>query len=126
MRSLFILLLIGVLLSACHRNRPAHLIPQDKYINLLVELQLLKTYERAQDPDSTTLDSLRKVIFKKYDTSKRQFQESNAYYSRYIKKQNKRIQEAIQRLREDRMTKKDSLQKQQHDSVSAKHKKRKH
>jgi hypothetical protein len=117
MRILFILLLAASLITGCHNNKPAHLLSEDTYTNLLVELQLLKTYQDQQHPGSYIVDSLRQAIFKKYGTTKEQFKESDTYYSRHIDKQNERIKEAIDRLRKDRISSQDSLKKSKNDST---------
>jgi hypothetical protein len=114
MRFLLSLLAAGFLLAGCHKynKRPKHLIPDSTYINLLIELQLLKSYQQEQQPDSVTIDSLRKAIFKKYGTNKNQFRKSHTYYRRNVKQQNKRIKKAIKRLQQDRVIEKDSVAKE--------------
>jgi hypothetical protein len=114
MRLLFGLLTLCIILPGCHtyNKRPSDLIPQDHYIDLLIELQLLKNYQIEQHPDSTQIDSLQKAIFSKYDVTKDQFKRSDFYYRHNIKQQDQRIQKAIKRLNEDRMTRKDSLAQQ--------------
>ncbi|HYW34175.1 MAG TPA: DUF4296 domain-containing protein [Balneolaceae bacterium] len=125
MRFFLSLLALTILLAGCrsHRKTPKNLIPQNKYINLLIELQLLKSYQQEQRPDSSTVDSLRKVIFKKYDVTQQQFEKSHKYYQQHVKAQNKRINEAIERLRKDRMGRQDSLRKRREDSMKARHNK---
>ena|SRR5699024_7975533 len=111
MRFLTGLLLFGICLSGCQKynKKPSDLLSKDTYINLFIELQLLKSYQIEQSPDSMTVDSLQKVIFKKYGATKKQFEKSHTYYQHNVKTQNKRIQEAIDRLNEDRIDKPDSL-----------------
>jgi hypothetical protein len=113
MRFLCGFFIISIGLAGCHKynKRPSDLIPQDQYINLLIELQLLKSYQIEQHPDSVKVDSLRKAIFAKYGVTKDQFKRSHLYYRRNVKQQTKRIQEAISRLTQDRMTREDSLAK---------------
>jgi hypothetical protein len=113
MRLFFGLILMCILLAGCnhYNKRPKHLIPDSTYINLLVELQLLKSYQQAQRPDSVTVDSLRKAIFKKYGTNERRFKKSHTYYRRHVKQQNERIKKAIKRLQQDRVIHKDTLAK---------------
>ncbi len=108
----------SIFLHGCHNynKRPHNLIPQNKYINLLIELQLLKSYQLEQHPDSAKVDSIRKAIFAKYSVTKDQFEKSHRYYRRNVNQQSKRIQEAITRLNQDRMTQQDSLA--QKDSVN--------
>jgi hypothetical protein len=113
MRLFCILFTVCVILPGCHsyNKRPSDLISQNHYIDLLIELQLLKNYQIEQHPDSSKVDSLQKTIFSKYNVTKDQFKRSDFYYRHNIKKQNQRIQEAIKRLNEDRMTRQDSLEK---------------
>lgn len=114
MRLFFSLFIVCICLAGCqqYNPKPPDLIPQNKYINLLIELQLLKSYQIVQDPDSATVDSLRHAIFSKYGTTKKQFLRSHTYYKRNVKQQAKRIKKAIERLKQDREVQKDSLAQQ--------------
>jgi hypothetical protein len=118
MRIFFIVLLMASMITSCHNDQPANLLPGDTYVNLLIELQLLESYGDQQHPGSQIVDSLRQIIFKKYGTTKQQFQKSNIYYSQHIDQQNKRIQEAIDRLRKDHISSQDSLKKRKDDSTA--------
>ena len=101
--------LICLIVSGCLGNdEPENLVKEDTYINLLVELHLLKTYLQ-QPPDSTTnIDSLQAAIYAEYGVTEKQFQESHTYYQQDIKKQSKRIKKAIEELRKDRLQPKDT------------------
>jgi hypothetical protein len=84
-------------------EEPDNLIPEDQYISLLVELQLVRTYEETGKIDSLATDSLRNQIFQKYDVTSSAFQSSHGYYQQFPKKQKQRIDKAIEELRMDRV-----------------------
>lgn len=93
------------MLAGCMTSpeQPEKLIPEDQYISLLVELQLVRTYEETGQIDSVTTDSLRDVIFDKYNVTATLFQSSHAYYQQFPRDQKKRIDKAIEELRMDRV-----------------------
>lgn len=83
-RSLIIIL--GILLltfSGCDEKeitpKPEYLIPEDTYINLLVELQLFDALVYTTE-DSIYTDSLRAELFNYFEISEEEFRESNGYY----------------------------------------------
>lgn len=100
--SLF-LLLIFVLVQCGDPHKPKHLISPKKYENLLIEFQLLKSYQNKYH-DSTQTVELRKKILSHYDVSLEQFKKSDNYYKRNIKKESKRLKDALDRLNEQRDT----------------------
>ncbi len=107
--AIFILLLTAVALSCNTGNEPPeNLIGEDKYINLLIELQLLKNYQAQSAIDSALVDSLLNEVFNKYGVTSKQFKKSHRYYQNNIEKQSDRIDRAIDRLRKDRIRKPDS------------------
>ncbi|MDX1671849.1 MAG: DUF4296 domain-containing protein [Balneolaceae bacterium] len=104
MRVLSILLLsvLAFLATSCgEREKPENLIPEDTYIDILVEIQLAKSYQKSLPPDSIVYDSLNKKILGRYDVTKEQFEYSHQYYQQQLAEQTKRIDEAIERLRKD-------------------------
>ncbi len=106
---IFIFLLASFLFSCDSKNEPPeNLIGEDKYINLLIELQLLKTYQARSRADSALIDSLLNEVFNKYDVTSIQFKKSHRYYQSNIEKQSERIDLAIDRLRKDRIRESDS------------------
>lgn len=116
MRLFFTILACTLILTSCfnQNDRPSDLLPEKTYINLMVELQLLKSYQERQRSDSTNADSLRNAIFKKYGASEQRFSESHRYYQEDIEAQRERISQAIEKLRKDRIsamdtTKEDSM-----------------
>lgn len=100
----FILLIAG-LLSNCSDvpEKPASLVPEDKYTSLLVELQLVRSYAETGKIDSLQADSLRAQVFQKYGVSSTSFWESHEYYQHFPKAQKERIEEAIEKLRMDQI-----------------------
>ncbi|HLR24439.1 MAG TPA: DUF4296 domain-containing protein [Fodinibius sp.] len=99
------LLLTAALFSGCSNTpeEPEVLIPEDTYTSLLVELQLARTYAETGQVDSLAADSLRNRIFKKYEVTSTAFRKSHNYYQHFPKQQKKRVEEAIEKLRMDRV-----------------------
>ncbi|MDX1617827.1 MAG: DUF4296 domain-containing protein [Balneolaceae bacterium] len=90
-------------ISACSANDgvtpPENLIGEETYLHLLIELQLLKSYQEIVPPDSMNIDSLKKVIFNKYDVSEARFRKSHNYYQHQVGRQRQRVVRAIDSLR---------------------------
>lgn len=103
-RALPVALLSLFLLLSCGESEPTpeQLIPEDTYVDLLVELQLLNTY-RGSLPDSLRTDTLRPAIFERYGVSAETFERSHRYYRQQLDAQKRRIDEAIERLRRDQV-----------------------
>lgn len=98
------LVLLCLLATGCQGEKPPqHIIKEDVYIDLLVELQLLKTYQESLPADSVNTDSLKKKIFDAYNVTEEQFTQSHRYYQENYKEQKERIDEAIERLRMDQV-----------------------
>lgn len=105
-RHLITTLITGLLcLSACSTapEVPDKLVPEDKYIPLLVELQLVRSYAETGKIDSVSADSLRNHIFQKYGVSAEAFWNSHAYYQHFPEEQKKRLEKAIEKLRMDQI-----------------------
>lgn len=98
-----LLLLFTTLVTSCTESpeKPSQLIPEEKYIDLLVELQLVRSYAQNMAADSTTVDSLTNEVFTKYDVTSNSFRESHTYYQEFPKQQRDRIDEAMERLKMD-------------------------
>ncbi|MDX1636988.1 MAG: DUF4296 domain-containing protein [Balneolaceae bacterium] len=101
-------LMIGlslVFLGSCSgpndNPRPENLIDEDTYIDLMIELQLLRSYQTAVPEDSVRvkIDSLKNVVYRKYGVSEQQFMESHYYYQRQVEPQIDRITGAIDSLK---------------------------
>lgn len=97
-------LLIGSGFAGCDQNEPPpFVIEENTYIDLMVELQLLRSYIEIVPTESGTVDSLRKEIYNKYDITAEQFRVSHEYYQGQYTEQKGRIDEAIERLRMDQV-----------------------
>lgn len=98
-----VLLFVCMLLAGCMEEEPPppDLIEEDTYIDLLVEMQLVKSYQEKVLPDSNLADSLMPKIMTKYEVTEDQFKRSHTYYQQQISEQQQRISEAIDRLRKD-------------------------
>lgn len=98
-------MLISVLwFAGCDQNEPPpNVIEGETYIDMMVELQLLRSYIEMVPSDSTTIDSLQKEIYSKYNISNKQFKRSHEYYQDHHINQKERIDKAIERLRMDQV-----------------------
>lgn len=97
-------LLIGSGLAGCDQNEPPpFVIEEDAYIDLMVELHLLRSYVEIVPADSATVDSLRREIYSKYDITAEQFIKSHEFYQSRYTEQKERIDKAIERLRMDQV-----------------------
>lgn len=105
--SSFLFLLSVVLLSArCTDNEPQppeNLIEEDRYIDLLAEFQMIRSYQETLPQDSVVVDSLTGVVYEKYGVSREQFIESHNYYRQNFEQQIERLDEAIERIRMDQI-----------------------
>lgn len=108
MRFFAAILFSALIFSGCSNNKPANLLEEDTYIDLLVELQLLRSYQQNH-PNASQVDSLRSVIFDEYNTNQAQFKRSHEYYQQDVDRQSERIKEAIERLRKDRIAGSDTV-----------------
>ncbi len=77
--------------------RPENLISEQNYIDLLVEMQHIKTYKNVQ-PDSISADSLKELVYQKFGITDQQYLESHTYYQQQTDRQLQRIDEAIRQL----------------------------
>lgn len=82
-------------------QKPDNLIEEDTYIDLLAELEMMRSYHETLPQDSVSMDSLRTVVYNHYEISEQQFVESHEFYREDMEKQAERIDEAIERLRKD-------------------------
>lgn len=104
-----LLVLIGLTIACGPKKAPPeHLVQEDTYVDLMVELRLLRTYQEFSSADSARIDSLIQAVFNKYDVSRQQFKQNHAYYQNHLEEQKKRIDKAIEQLRKDRVYKADS------------------
>ena len=102
--TLTFLLLLSLLSCSENSSKPDKLIEEDKYIDLMVELQLVRSYGENNSLDSLIVDSLTDEVFQKYEITDSVFVQSHNYYQQFPKKQQKRIEKAIERLKMDQVT----------------------
>ena len=103
--TLLILLFITSALSCSDRPpKPDPLIDEDKYINLMVELQLVRSHGEINSLDTLAVDSLTDEVFQKYNTTDSVFVQTHNYYQQFPKKQKIRIEKAIERLKMDQVS----------------------
>lgn len=121
MRLLYAIVIAGFLLGGCSDDpgRPADLLPEDTYIDLMVEMKLLQNYQKELQADSTTIDSLQRLVFEAYEVPETQFRASHRYYQQDAEQQRERISTAIERMRKDFFGAKDTLRPGQADSLGA-------
>lgn len=89
-------------------RKPENLISEGKYVTLLVELQLVRSYGENAKVDSTTVDSLTSKIYTRYSITEEQFQESHNYYQHFPEDQKKRVARAIEQLKKELVTENDT------------------
>lgn len=103
---LFLLSVLFVsILASCSDDpqKPDNLVDEDTYTDLMVELQLIRSYGENAETDSTTIDSLTTEVFQKYDVSADVFMKSHEYYEQFPEQQKARAEEAIERLKMDQV-----------------------
>lgn len=100
----FLGLIILFAMTSCQETprepRPENLVPEPTYIDLLVELQHVRTLRNSQ-PDSIDTDSLQtltNIVYEKYDVNEEQFRSSHRYYQTQIDEQLRRVEEAVRRM----------------------------
>jgi hypothetical protein len=101
---LIFLLFFSALSCSDHTSKPDQLIKEDEYIDLMVELQLVRSYGETNSLDSLTVDSLTDEVFQKYEVTDSVFVQSHNYYQQFPKKQQTRIEKAIERLKMDQVS----------------------
>lgn len=101
---LILLLFLSALGCSEDPSKPDQLIKEDKYIDLMVELQLVRSYGETNSLDSLTVDSLTDEVFQKYKTTDSAFVQSHNYYQQFPEKHQIRIEKAIERLKMDQVS----------------------
>lgn len=101
----FLVFLLLFSLAGCSNEpqKPDNLINEDKYTDLLVELQLIRSYGENTETDSTALDSLTSVVLEKYEVSSEAFRNTHQYYQQFPQQQKIRVENAIERLKMDKV-----------------------
>lgn len=116
-RSLMIIGFLWISASGCVGSEeipePENLIPEDQYIDLMVEMQHIITYRDAR-PDSVSADSLKTILYDRYKVTEEQFLESHSYYQMHVDDQLQRVDKALKRLEREKLNIRDHI-----DSVRA-------
>ena len=101
----FLIGLSLLILMGCEQDsrKPKDVIAENTYVDLLVELQLVRSYAQNAQTDSLLIDSLTKSVFEKYEITGQTFWESHNYYQQFPEKQKTRIDKAIERLKMDQV-----------------------
>lgn len=81
--------------------KPDDLIPEDTYIDLLIEMQLAKTVFNSDDGLSDP-DSVVQAIYDKYGVTEEGYEDSHRWYQSNYKEQQDRIEIAKDRLLKER------------------------
>lgn len=104
-RLLLVSVFLLALFASCSKEpqKPENLIDEEKYTDLLVELQLIRSYGNNADTDSTTIDSLKTKVFQKYGVSSEAFIKSHRYYEQFPQEQTQRAEDAIEQLKMDKV-----------------------
>ncbi|MFP8487704.1 DUF4296 domain-containing protein [Gracilimonas sp. Q87] len=118
--------LMMVVLGGCsgqHKpEKPKDLIPEDKYIDLLVEMQHIQSYRNAE-PDSVNADSLKATVYNNYNVTDSQFLASHTYYQLQPERHLEQIDSVLNRLDNEELRIRsfiDSVQSQQQKGDSVK------
>ncbi|HKJ32136.1 MAG TPA: DUF4296 domain-containing protein [Balneolales bacterium] len=92
-------LILGLFLVQCSGGPtpPQDLIPPKKYENLLVEFQLLKSYQTMYQDSAKTVE-LRQKVLKHYHVTLEQFKRSDQFYKLDQSAEHKRLRKALQVL----------------------------
>lgn len=98
MKYLPVYLFMGaLLLVSCTNEKPEDLIEKDDFILLLVEFELLRTYQRTQGDSLKTAEITRSVL-DAYGITFDQFERSNHYYMTDEEEYGRLYREAIEQL----------------------------
>ncbi|SMO77350.1 DUF4296 domain-containing protein [Gracilimonas mengyeensis] len=72
---------------------PDNLLPEPVYMDVMIELQHIRTYASAR-PDSVNVDSLKQLVFEKYEIEEAAFASSHKFYQSDVQAQIERIEAA--------------------------------
>lgn len=96
----FFQLSILIFFLSCNTDRPKDLIPEDLYLDLLIELEMAHSFFVSVD-DSIMVKELILSIFEHYDISPERFERSHLWYDSDIDAQILRYRKALDRLNEE-------------------------
>lgn len=95
-------------------EKPKNLLPEDVYMDVFYEMQLLKVLQ-FYHPTQDTVDSLNNLILNKYQVDGEDFLASHRYYQSEVAKQIDRVDRVLERLQAEvaRFKEADSLRNPQ-------------
>ncbi|MEQ9310139.1 MAG: DUF4296 domain-containing protein [Balneolaceae bacterium] len=103
---LFLSIILASLFLSCDEPeivpKPGHLIPEDTYVKLMVELQLLDAMVYTSE-DSINTDSLITEIYSYYNTSREAYVASHFYYQSAPNKHLARIDSALKAIEREQI-----------------------
>ncbi|MEQ8523535.1 DUF4296 domain-containing protein [Gracilimonas sp.] len=94
---LFLVVTVFGCLGPEETPKPDNLIDEQNYIDLLIEMQHISTYRDARIED-VNADSLKSLIYNKFNITEEQFLATHEYYQKQVDRQIKRVNEAIRQL----------------------------
>jgi len=103
MRAFLILIVLCstlVFLSSCNNDRPDDLIPEDLYLDLLIELEMAHSFF-VNSEDSLKVKEMISGVFEHYGITPDRFERSHAWYDSDIDAQILRYRRALDRLNEE-------------------------
>lgn len=89
-------MMASLLLTGCS-DEPEDLIPEDDYINLLVEFELVNAFNSDTGDTDTVLRAIDQ-IFIEYGVTEDQFLQTHAFYQRDVENQVNRHRTAVERV----------------------------
>lgn len=78
---LLVFLILFGFVTSCGRKPPKDLIPKDKFINIMVDLELNQVYYQATR-DSVSADSIQNKILNHYNITGKQYAATRDYYQK--------------------------------------------
>jgi len=99
-RFIFFVMASMLLFSLGCSNRPADLIDEETYIDLLVEFELIESLYQVREDSDESLRFKRKV-FREYGITEEQFRRSHQWYEQDVPGQLSRYRTALDRLNEE-------------------------
>ncbi|TVQ10523.1 MAG: DUF4296 domain-containing protein [Balneolaceae bacterium] len=91
------LILTVLLLASCSESKPDDLIEKEDFINLLVEFELLRTFQRTEG-DSLRTAEITNAVLDRYGITFDQFERSKEFYLIDSEEYRQLYREAIEQL----------------------------
>ena len=107
------LCLIAAVLCGCSADKPEpprDLIPEDQYIHILVEYEMVQSFEFMHG-DSVNVRQLVDSVMQHYGVSRKQFERSHNFYQQDVQAQKERYKKALETLRQEMVRMEDQRNK---------------